>query len=48
MAKQLIFDDEARRAVLKGVEQLARAVKVTMGPTSRKKNRRCLLVWAAD
>jgi len=35
MAKQLIFSDEARRAVLKGVEQLARAVKVTMGPKGR-------------
>ncbi len=35
MAKQLIFSDEARRAILKGVEQLARAVKVTMGPKGR-------------
>ena len=35
MAKQLIFSDEARRAVLKGVEQLANAVKVTMGPKGR-------------
>ncbi|VAW12719.1 Heat shock protein 60 family chaperone GroEL, partial [hydrothermal vent metagenome] len=35
MAKQLIFDDEARRSILKGVEQLARAVKVTMGPKGR-------------
>ncbi|HLF17391.1 MAG TPA: chaperonin GroEL [Candidatus Omnitrophota bacterium] len=35
MAKQLIFDDEARRAMLKGVEQLARAVKVTLGPKGR-------------
>ncbi|MCD4779594.1 MAG: chaperonin GroEL [Candidatus Omnitrophica bacterium] len=35
MAKQLIFDDEARRALLKGVEQLSRAVKVTMGPKGR-------------
>lgn len=35
MAKQLLFDDEARRKVLKGVEQLARAVKVTMGPKGR-------------
>jgi len=35
MAKQLIFDDEARRAILKGVEQLARAVKVTLGPKGR-------------
>src|SRR3990167_6531967 len=35
MAKQLIFDDEARRAILKGVEQLSRAVKVTLGPKGR-------------
>lgn len=35
MAKQLIFDEEARRAILKGVEQLARAVKVTLGPKGR-------------
>lgn len=35
MAKQLIFDEEARRAVLSGVQQLARAVKVTMGPKGR-------------
>ncbi|MBF0532142.1 MAG: chaperonin GroEL [Candidatus Omnitrophica bacterium] len=35
MAKQLIFEDEARRAILRGVEQLARAVKVTLGPKGR-------------
>lgn len=35
MAKQLIFDDEARRSVLHGVEALARAVKVTLGPKGR-------------
>ena len=35
MAKQLIFNEEARRAILKGVEQLARAVKVTLGPKGR-------------
>ncbi len=35
MAKQLIFSDEARRTILKGVEQLASAVKVTMGPKGR-------------
>ena len=35
MAKQLIFSDEARRAILKGVEQLSRAVKVTLGPKGR-------------
>src|SRR3989337_2092963 len=35
MAKQLVFDDEARRKILKGVEQLARAVKVTLGSKGR-------------
>jgi len=35
MAKQLLFDDEGRRKILKGVEQLARAVKVTLGPRGR-------------
>ncbi len=34
-AKQLLFDDEARRKVLRGVEQLSRAVKVTLGPKGR-------------
>ncbi|MDP8260358.1 MAG: chaperonin GroEL [Candidatus Gygaella obscura] len=35
MAKQLIFSDEARRQMLSGVEQLAKAVKVTLGPKGR-------------
>jgi len=35
MAKQLLFNEEARRALLRGVEQLARAVKVTLGPKGR-------------
>ena len=35
MAKQLIFSEEARRAILRGVEQLSRAVKVTLGPKGR-------------
>ncbi|MCX5697524.1 MAG: chaperonin GroEL [Candidatus Omnitrophica bacterium] len=35
MAKQLMFQDEARRKILSGVEQLARAVKVTLGPKGR-------------
>jgi chaperonin GroEL len=34
-AKQLLFNDEGRRKVLSGVEQLARAVKVTLGPKGR-------------
>lgn len=35
MAKQLQFGDEARRSILAGVEKLARAVKVTLGPKGR-------------
>lgn len=34
-AKQLLFEDEGRRKVLSGVEQLARAVKITLGPKGR-------------
>lgn len=35
MAKQLLFDEESRRTLLKGVDQLANAVKVTLGPKGR-------------
>ncbi len=35
MAKQLQFSDEARRSILRGVEKLAKAVKVTLGPKGR-------------
>ncbi len=35
MAKQLIFNEEARRKVSKGIEILANAVKVTLGPKGR-------------
>ena len=35
MAKQLVFQDEARRKILSGVEQLSKAVKVTLGPKGR-------------
>ncbi|HQP11249.1 MAG TPA: chaperonin GroEL [Candidatus Omnitrophota bacterium] len=35
MAKQLKYGDEARRLILDGVEKLARAVKVTLGPKGR-------------
>src|SRR5436309_3923883 len=34
-AKQLLFSEQARAQVLAGVEQLARAVKVTLGPHGR-------------
>jgi len=35
MAKQLNFSDEARRSILKGVEVLSKAVKITLGPKGR-------------
>ncbi len=35
MAKQLLYSDDARRKILRGVEQLAAAVKVTLGPKGR-------------
>lgn len=35
MAKQIKYNEEARRSILSGVEQLARAVKVTLGPKGR-------------
>jgi chaperonin GroEL len=35
VAKQLLFDDNARQRMLRGVEKLANTVAVTMGPTGR-------------
>jgi chaperonin GroEL len=35
MAKQLVFDEAARKKALKGVQILAKAVKVTLGPKGR-------------
>ena len=34
-AKQLLFDEAARQKLLKGVEKLSNAVKVTLGPKGR-------------
>src|ERR1043166_9880027 len=34
-AKQLIFDESARQALLRGVQKLCRAVKATLGPKGR-------------
>ena len=34
-AKKISFDQEAREAIRKGVQKLARAVKVTLGPRGR-------------
>ncbi len=35
MAKQLVYSEEARQKMLSGVEQIAKAVKVTLGPCGR-------------
>jgi chaperonin GroEL len=34
-AKQLLFDETARQALLKGVSKLAKAVTATLGPKGR-------------
>src|SRR3990172_3586994 len=35
MAKQIVFGEEARRALKRGVDTLANAVRVTLGPKGR-------------
>ena len=35
MAKQLMFGEDGRRALLRGIEQLSNAVKITLGPKGR-------------
>ncbi|HEY8535401.1 MAG TPA: TCP-1/cpn60 chaperonin family protein, partial [Vicinamibacterales bacterium] len=35
MAKQIIYHEQARAALIRGVNQLADAVKVTLGPKGR-------------
>lgn len=35
MSKQIIFDEKARKELKKGVDKLANAVKVTLGPKGR-------------
>src|SRR4051812_8066551 len=35
MAKQIIYGEQSRQAILRGVNQLANAVKVTLGPKGR-------------
>jgi chaperonin GroEL len=35
LAKQLVFDETARRSLKRGVDRLAEAVKITLGPKGR-------------
>ncbi|MBO7101277.1 MAG: hypothetical protein J6V98_04570, partial [Bacteroidales bacterium] len=35
MAKQIVFNNDAREQLRKGVDELANAVKVTLGPKGR-------------
>ncbi|MBI4430707.1 MAG: chaperonin GroEL [Candidatus Omnitrophica bacterium] len=35
MAKQILYSEDARKQILRGVDQLANAVKVTLGPKGR-------------
>jgi chaperonin GroEL len=35
MAKQLLFDEDARHALMRGIDALADAVKITLGPKGR-------------
>ena len=35
MAKSIIFEEEARQSILRGVKILSEAVKVTLGPKGR-------------
>ena len=35
VAKQIVFNEDARGKILKGVGKLAKAVKVTLGPKGR-------------
>jgi len=38
MAKRIVFDEEARKSLLKGIDAVADAVKVTLGPKGRNVN----------
>ena len=35
MAKQIIYGEDARKALLSGINQLADTVKITLGPKGR-------------
>ena len=35
MAKKIVFEEDARKALLRGIDAVADAVKVTLGPKGR-------------
>ena len=35
MAKRIVFEEEARKSLLRGIDAVADAVKVTLGPKGR-------------
>ncbi|MDK2948033.1 MAG: chaperonin GroEL, partial [Methanolobus sp.] len=35
MSKQIMFDEDARKALLSGVDKVANTVKITLGPKGR-------------
>ena len=35
MAKQIAYGEDARKALMKGIDQLADTVKITLGPKGR-------------
>ena len=39
MAKQIVYGEQSRQAILRGVNQLADAVKVTLGPKRSEERR---------
>ena len=49
MAKQLEFNDAARKSLQAGVDKLANAVKVTLGPRGRNVvlDKQWCLPWAS-
>ena len=40
MAKQIVYGDSSRHGILRGVNSLANAVRVTLGPKGRKEAQR--------
>ncbi len=49
MAKELRFSQEARNAILRGVNILADVVKVTLGPRPKRKERHIRkILWIPD